>query len=83
MAPSKKSLIVNMVIAGIIFSVGVALYSIAQSRMVGMVTNGTLPNPDSMYQAGQMWNAGVALMSLGGTYFTITLIIFLIYFVFN
>jgi hypothetical protein len=83
MAPSKKTLIINMVVAGIIFSVGVALYAIAQSRMVGMATGGTLPTPDSIYQAGQMWNAGVALMSIGGTYFTITLVIFLIYFVFN
>ncbi len=76
MVPSKKSLIINMAIASIIFIIGLVLCQIAQPKLVGIASG------SSVVKYRQMLNAGIALMSLGGTYLTITLIIFVIYFVF-
>jgi hypothetical protein len=79
--PNKKALIINMVIAGIITLVGIALF------IYGQVAAQNIRDFDSLSsQASKLHtinSVGIALSVIGGLYLLIPLIIFLIFHVFN
>ncbi len=92
-SPNKKVLIINMIIAGIILVVGIALIIYVNVSAPGIFLGG-----DSSYDAAiskasltsnkliqlvSIYKAGIALTVIGSLYFIPTFIIFLIYIVFK